>query len=152
MEEFMPIPSFYFQIEVEDEIVASFQEVSGLEVSLEVEEVIEGGNNLYKYRLPTRQAYSNITLSKAIVNEDGPFYEWVKDVLLKQESLDNSFVGKVKTILIHLLSPQDKEEVRSWQIVDAYPIKCSVSSLNAAENKICIETVDLAFRYLEDIK
>ena len=28
-----------------------FQEVNGLEASWEVEEVIEGGNNLYKHRL-----------------------------------------------------------------------------------------------------
>lgn len=150
MDDFILIPSFYFEVEIGGQTV-SFKEVNGLEVSLETEEVIEGGNNLYKHHLPVRQSFSKLILAKGVVNESDSFYEWVKEVLLLQETLDNSFGKKLKTILVHLKSPQNGEKIRSWQVVNAYPIKWSVSSLNAMENKITIETVDLAFQYLESI-
>lgn len=150
MDEFMPIPSFYFSVEL-DGVAVHFQEVSGLEVSMEVEEITEGGNNLYKHRVPTRQSYSNITLARGVMSEDNPFYLWVQAVLLKQETLNNTF-GKLTNVLsIYLMSPSDNEIIKSWQIIGAYPIKWSVSNLNATENKIAIETVDLAFQYLESI-
>ncbi len=51
--ELMPIPSFYFNVEVDD-VSVDFQEVSGLEARMEVEDVVEGGNNRFKLRLPVR--------------------------------------------------------------------------------------------------
>ena len=146
--EFTPIPSFYFKVELDNEEI-SFQEVSGLEANLEVESVVEGGNNLFSHRLPVRQTYNNITLNKAVVEEEDDFYQWIRDSLLLQENIVNSSFGeRVKTIGIHLMSPKSAEEIRSWYIVDAYPIKWSISNLDASESKIAIDSVDLVFQYL----
>jgi phage tail-like protein len=152
MDEFIPIPSFYFSVELDGEPVR-FQEVSGLEVNIETEDLIEGGNNLFKYRLPTRQAYGNITLSKGVIKEDNAFHEWIKTAMLTQASLSNFAEGRVKTIKIDLMSPgKEAEAVRSWQVVEAFPIKWSISNLSASEHKIAIETVELAFQYLESLE
>ena len=152
MDEFMPIPSFYFNVEVDSEEVR-FQEISGLEVNLEVEELIEGGNNLFKHRLPTRQTYGNITLSKGVIREDDAFNIWIKTAMLRQEVLINFSEERVKTLKIDLMSPvRDTEAVESWLVVNAYPIKWSISSLSASDNKITIESVQLAFQYLESLE
>lgn len=148
------IPSFHFVVEIggeRDGERVSFQEVTGLEATLELEEVTEGGNNLFKHRLPVRQSFSNITLIKGVMNEEEEFHAWVSSSLLSQESIDASFGDRVKTIRINLLSLDGAIEVRSWQLVNAYPVKWSTSSLNAGENKIAIDTVELAYQYLTEI-
>lgn len=144
---FSLIPSFYFKVEIDGEQV-SFQEVSGLEASMETETIIEGGNNLFTHKLPVRQSYGNLTLSKGVVRETDDFYQWISSVLLEQETISNSFHENLRSISIDLMSPGDQTEVRSWQIVNAYPVKWSISSLNAEESKITIESVELAFQYL----
>ncbi len=151
MNELKPVSSFLFRVETEDDIRVAFQEVNGLNVSRDVEEIIEGGNNLYKHRLPTRKTYGNLTLKRAELMDDDPFCDWIKETLLKQESLDNTFGDQLKTLVIHLVSPVNEEEIKSWQIVDAYPIKWLVSNFNAMENKITIVTIELAFKYLHEI-
>jgi phage tail-like protein len=117
---------------------------------MEVEEVIEGGNNIFKHRLPVRQSYGNLTFKKGIVREDDAFHDWVKDILLRQESMDNTFGDKLKDIIIRLKSPANGETALAWKAINAYPIKWSVSSLNASDNKITIETIDFAFQYLHE--
>ena len=151
MDEFMPIPSFHFNVELDNESVR-FQEVSGLEANLEIEEIIEGGNNLFKYRVPTRQTYGNITLSKGVIKENDSFHEWFKGAMLKLASISNFSDGRIKTLKIDLMSPgKDAEIVRSWQLVGAFPIKWSISCLTASENKISIESVEVTFQYLESL-
>jgi phage tail-like protein len=150
MEEFSLTPSYYFEIDIGDDTTAHFQEVNGLEVSLEVEEVIEGGNNIFKHRLPVRQAYGNLALRKGIVSQDDAFHNWVKELLLRQESMDNTFGDKLKDLIIRLKSPVNGETAVAWKVINAYPVKWSVSSLNSTDNKVMIETVDFAFQYLHE--
>ncbi len=149
--ELMPIPSFYFSVEVDDDAV-DFQEVSGLEARMEVEDVVEGGNNRFKLRLPVRQTFGNITLAKGIIADDNAFYEWVTGVLMKDLELGDFGDKYIKSLKINLMSPTpDKEIVRSWMVQNAYPVKWSISNLNAMENKIAIESVELAFEYIETL-
>lgn len=147
--ELMPIPSFYFNVEVDD-VSVDFQEVSGLEARMEVEDVVEGGNNRFKLRLPVRQTFGNITLAKGLIAEDNAFYDWVTGVLMKDHELSDFGSKQIKSLKIHLMSPgPDQEIVRSWMVQNAYPVKWSVSNLNAMENKIAIESVELAFEFIE---
>jgi len=75
----------------------------------------------------------------------------VAEVLLRKGAISAKFGGQLKTVKVDLMSPAE-EIVRSWQIVNAYPIKWSASPLHAAEHKIAIETVELAFEYIESVE
>jgi len=35
----------------------------------------------------------------------------------------------------------------TWNIVNCYPVKWNVDDLNAEENKLAIETIELAYNY-----
>ena len=49
-----------------DVALGGFSECSGLEMSLQVEEFKEGGNNGRVLKFPTRVTWSNITLKKGV--------------------------------------------------------------------------------------
>ena len=62
---YVPPPVFAFRVDIDGaESDTSFQEVSGLEVQFETEDVVEGGQNRFVHRLPTRTKYSNLLLKR----------------------------------------------------------------------------------------
>ncbi|MCB0643885.1 MAG: phage tail protein [Phaeodactylibacter sp.] len=141
-------PAFFFGLSFGTDggsLDGSFQEVSGLEVELEVEDVIEGGNNSFKHRLPVRTSYRNLTLKRGLVTEEKYtiLTEWVKNNLLSETNLDEPIETRDLTVS---LFNAGGEIVMSWNVYGAYPVKWSVSNFNAQESALSIETLELAFR------
>ena len=58
--------------------LASFQEVSGLSMEVEVLERNEGGENNYTHKLPGRVSYPNLTLKRGIT-QDNYFVTWFQE-------------------------------------------------------------------------
>jgi phage tail-like protein len=52
------------------------------------------------------------------------------------------------TVIVSLLNEQHTS-IKRWEIIDAWPKKWSVSDLNAQENGIVVETLDLAYKYFK---
>ena len=141
-------PSFYFEVwfsPKSGKMDGSFQEVSGLEVEMEVEDIIEGGNNNYKHRLPVRTSFKNLTLKRGLVTDTGQteLIEWVRNNLLSETNLDEPI--ETRDLIIDLYNPSG-DIVMSWLVNGAYPVKWSVSNFNSQENSLTIETLELAFR------
>lgn len=143
-----PPLSFFFTVSIAGESTeTNFQEVSGLEIEMEMEEIVEGGQNAYKHRLPVRSQFKNVVMKRGLVSEDSKLFEWVKGILLNQVALDEPI--EFNSIDVQLNNP-DGEPLRNWQLVDAYPVKWSLSNLSSTENSVLIETVEFAFKYIED--
>ncbi|MCF6357307.1 MAG: phage tail protein, partial [Draconibacterium sp.] len=72
MAEYYPPLGFHFKVEftnIEGEF--QFQSVSGLTVSLETEEIAEGGENRFKHKLPVKTSFPNLILKRGLlVNSD----------------------------------------------------------------------------------
>jgi phage tail-like protein len=147
-EAFFPIPAFYFTVSIEDasDVDAKFQEVSGLEAEMETEEVLVGGRNKQKFRLPVRTFYKNIVLKRGLMAEDSDLSHWLRSLLLEHSSMDQK-IDK-RSININLLG-RNGDELRSWNLENAWPVKWSLSNLQSQENALAIETIELAF---EDLK
>ncbi|MFZ0597999.1 MAG: phage tail protein, partial [Flavobacterium sp.] len=58
--------SFYFTLSFSG-VDAAFKEVSGISKELSMEEIVCGGENRFKYRLPTVSNSQNLVLKRAIV-------------------------------------------------------------------------------------
>src|SRR4051812_34168691 len=56
---------------------SSFQEVSGIEAEVDVEEVAEGGENRFVYRLPKQAKYPPLVLKRGIVTLESSLGSWV---------------------------------------------------------------------------
>jgi phage tail-like protein len=128
--------SVYFDFD-RDTTDYRFQSVSGLAVEYTTETVIEGGENRFEHVLPVRTQYSNLVLKRALVT-DSALVEWCRAAFEDREF-------QPATVTVHLLNPEG-DPLRSWQVSRAWPLKWSISDLNAEENGLVIESLELSYR------
>lgn len=145
MEEVNYPVGFYFSVSFEGEELG-FQEVSGISKEFHVEEVQSGGENRFKYRLPTMVTNQNLVLKRAIVPSNSKLIQWF------QATLDTGLSQPVvtKDISVNLLDSEGDVLIK-WMFYKAYPIKYSVSDLHSQKNELVIETLELAYTYFEAI-
>ena len=119
-----------------------FQEVSGLDVEVEMEPVKEGGQNRFTHQLPVRNRYTDITLKRGLFIGSG-ITLWCKNAI-------EDFLFVPTNVLISLLSPEHLP-LQSWYVVNAVPKKIQVSNFNAQENSVVVESLVLSYNYFTTI-
>jgi phage tail-like protein len=142
MVDYYPPWGFYFKV-VFNTISADtndvrFQSVSGLSVEYDYESYKEGGENRFEHKLPVRTKYADLVLKRGMLL-DSNVIKWFLDAF-------NNRIFKPATISVNLMN-EKSEPLRSWSVVDAIPKRWLVSDLNASENGIVIETMELTYRY-----
>jgi phage tail-like protein len=146
MSYYFPPAGFYYNVSINGSAndKASFQEVSGIEVSAELETISQAGLNNYSYRVPKRTQYNNLVLKRGLCVADSTLITWVKDVI------QGGFGKKIepKTILVTLYDP-DGAKLQAWSFVNAYPVKWSANGFNAMESAIVVENIEFAYSYWE---
>lgn len=146
MESKYPV-SFYFKVtfpfEGNGEEVA-FQDVSGLSRELSIEEVGIGGENRFKYRLPTVGTSQNLVLKRAMVLKSSKLASWCHD------TLDGGLIKPIKPmdVTVILLNPKGQTS-KQWIAKKAYPVKYSISDLKSDENSLVFETIELTYTYFD---
>lgn len=133
---------FQFKVEFNiDNIVLpefSFQEVSGLSVSIGTQEVSEGGENRFKLQFPQKPKYSNLVLKRGLF-AGSKIVDWCKAAI---EDFDFTRANVSIKLLNDRLDP-----LITWQVIDAYPVKWEVSSFSAEKNELAIESIELSYKY-----
>ena len=122
----------------------NFQEVSGLNITLDTEEVNEGGENMFAHRIPSRPKFQNLVLKRGMLNyADSGLIKWAQDSISKF-----SFTPKMLNVI---LMDEKKNPLASWVVIGAYPVGIKVSDFKSMEDSIVVETLELAFDYLKRI-
>jgi phage tail-like protein len=116
-----------------------FSECSGLEGTLQVEEYSEGGENGYIHKFPTRMTYSNIILRRGITFAED-LWNWHYDYV--------SGKGKRRDGLI-VLQNDLHIPAKVWVFRRGLPLKWTGPSLNAAQNAVAIEAMEIVHEGLE---
>ncbi len=134
---------FYFMLSFKGED-AAFQEVSGISKELGIEEVVSGGENRFKYRLPTTSSSQNLVLKRALVPGGSDLVDWCV------RCMDGGLSAPIQTseVSVSLLDASGDMLVM-WTFHKAYPVKYAVSDLKSQENAIVIESMELAYTYFE---
>jgi phage tail-like protein len=109
-----------FLFEVDGVDIGRFEEVSGLEVSIETEDVQEGGQNSFVHKLPGRMSWPNIVLKRGVTRQDN-LLRWLNESSGEQFSANGNRLVR-KTAAITLLD-RAGTRLRSWDFTDAYPVK-----------------------------
>ena len=126
-----------------------FQKVSGLSTEVELQKVRSGGENLVEYSLPKKVTHGNLILERGMV---------IGSILnLQFNAAMSDFQFSSSNVLITLFSedPILGEQilpVAGWLCINAYPVKWSVSDLDANSNGIMIDTMELAYTRLQILR
>jgi phage tail-like protein len=120
-----------------------FQKVSGLGATVETATVREGGQNLYAQLLPKKIQHDNLLLDRGIVVGSPLGVEFNTAMSL--------FTFKPSNVLVSLLD-HTRIPIASWLCMKAYPVKWSVSDLDATSNDVVIEHMELAYQRLQAIR
>ncbi len=119
-----------------------FQEVSGLEMIMEMEPIAEGGQNRFTWELPVKAKYSDLMLKRGMFIGSG-ILMWCKNAF-------ENFVFEPVNILIALLNDQHVP-VQAWYVVNAIPKKWSVSAFDAEKSSVVVESITLSYQYFNII-
>ena len=142
MANYYPPVSFHFKVEVlglpPDSNDVRFTEVSGLSVEMGTEEVAEGGENRFIQKYPTRAKYPELVLKRGLLL-NSEIINWVRECI-------EDYKIQPRNIDIKLLNEQH-QPLLTWHLVNAYPTKWSVSDMNASNNAVSIETLQLFYQY-----
>ncbi len=143
LDEFLPPASFYFSLQFSNAKFSAdnaFQEAAGLSVEMEVEEIREGGQNMYKHRLPTGAKYGNLVLKRGFVSHGSKLAVWC------EATTTTDFSRPIETydVLLRLLDASGFA-LATWAFLDAYPVKWSLSDFRAQESALAIETLEFAY-------
>ncbi|MBB3063133.1 phage tail protein [Microbulbifer rhizosphaerae] len=127
-----------------------FQECSGLEVSMDVQEYLEGGRNDGVIQRVGRAKYTNIVLKRGMFyGEENrvqrELWQWIQKVVSGKRPVPR-YDG-----IIEVLDPRgepDGETLATWVFERGLPAKIAGPQLNAKSGDIAIEELHIAHQGL----
>jgi phage tail-like protein len=121
---------------------AGFQEVSGLESSVDV---IEYRNGNYKENAPIKLAGLNrvadVTLRRGLIGSLN-LYQWFDEIR-------NGNQGALRNVVIQLQSEDHTAVVMTWKLLRARIVKHTSGPFNAKGTNVAMEELILAYERLE---
>lgn len=129
-----PYRNFRFRVEVEGLEQAGFSEVTGFEAAINVIEYREGNEVTTPRKLPGLSRYGNITLRWG-TTDSMELYEWL------QECVEGTIERKTITIIA---LDEEGNDVATWQVIEAWPVKYSAPSFNGVGNEVALELLEFA--------
>lgn len=119
-----------------------FQKVSGLDSKTEIESRCQGGDNNSVYYLPIKTTYGNLILEKGRTTN--------LSILMNINNIFNSIRVVPINILITALNIKGKT-ASAWLIENAFPVRWSVSDLDAKSNEVIVDTLEFTYNTLKSI-
>ena len=139
-----PFMAFNFAVEIKVEGVAmqicdaAFAECDGLEMTMDVKTIREGGNNGKQIRLTGAMNCASLTLTRGMT-ETFDLWKWIELVQTNPETRADA------TVVV--FSP-DKKVRAKFLLSRCLPVKLKAPPLNAAAGGVAIEELQLAYESL----
>jgi len=139
-----PYKNYRFLLEIDGLVQAGFKEVTIPDSSQDPIEYREGTDQPTVRKLPGLIKYGNISL-KVGLTDSMELYNWRK--LVEEGKTDEYY----KNMAIILIDEQGESKSR-WEFSKAWPTKYDAPDLNATDNNIAIESIDVAHEGMKRIK
>jgi phage tail-like protein len=135
---------------------AAFSEISGLDATVDVIEFRQGNSgSLAPTKIPGLVKQGNLTMKFGITSSAN-FRQWVFDCINHQRA------GSIRTdIIIELLDIRTQALTAltasatsgnmAWVLKNAWVTKYTGTDLNALQSEIAIETIEVAYEYMDSI-
>jgi phage tail-like protein len=136
-----PMPKFRFEVDLGTELKGvAFQEVSGMDVEVQVIEYRASNNPLFSTeKMPGITKYGNVTMKRGIFVKDTTFWTWFQQIKM------NTIARR--TVLIKLLDEAGKTTMQ-WQLNNAWPTKITCTDLKSDGNEVAVDTLEIAHEQL----
>jgi phage tail-like protein len=132
--------SYNFFVEIEGLLVGGFTEVSGIGSEITLEEHVEGGQNSFVHKFPTRTTYSNLVLSQGLTYVDS-LWQWYQEVSRGNVIRKNGTI----VLLNHMQVP-----LQAWTFKSAYPVRWQGPQFNASSaTEVAVEQFELVHQGLQ---
>ena len=130
-----PYFGFKFRISIQGIIEGGFSELSGLQVTTQVEDFVEGGLNTFVHKFPKETTFANLVLKKGLADSK-ELWQWHRDVII------NNFIRR--DVQIFLFKNNTDEIAQQWSFKKAFPVKWLGPEFKADSNTVAFETLELA--------
>ena len=141
----LPFTNFNFSVEIRVEGVAeqicdaAFAECDGLEMTMDVKTIREGGNNGKEIRLTGGFKYGQVTMKRGMTS-NFELWDWFNLTLVNP-----ALRGEAQVVLY----ANDGETVRARFLLSrCIPVKLKSPPLNAKDGAVAIEELQLAYETL----
>jgi phage tail-like protein len=123
-----------FRVEIDSITSATFSEILGLDVSIDIVDYRTGTSpQSTAEKLPGLARYQNITLKRGLT-QNTDLWNWVKNIL--------NGVSDKRNMSIVLQDAQHNDVVR-WNVTNAWPCRWSGPALHSGSSDIAIESVEI---------
>ena len=129
-----------FRFKIGDLEIGQFTEVTGLAVSIDVEELPEGGQNAYTHKLLGRMRWPNIVFKRGLTNSDALF-TWLSGYsgagLTGKQNKITPTTGSIQVLY------QSGKPYRTWSLSGVKPVKWTGPRLAASSRDLAIEELEV---------
>lgn len=140
-----PFTNFNFSVEInrgsdaKPLANAAFAECDGLEMSMEVKTIRQGGDSGRQIRLNGPVSYGQLTLKRGM-SENFDLWDWFRDSIADPRLRANAEVV--------LLAPDGNTVRARFVLSRCVPVKLKAPALNARDGQIAIEEFQMAYETL----
>jgi phage tail-like protein len=140
-----PFTAFNFAVEITVEgssspiVDAAFSECDGLEMTMEVKTIREGGNNGRQIRLTGPVSFGQVTMKRGMT-ANLELWDWFNMMLTNQSLRANAEVV--------IFAPDGETERARFVLSRCVPVKLKSPALNAKDGAVAIEELQLAYEKL----
>jgi len=148
-----PFIAFNFSVEINVPFVAqtlcnaAFSECDGLEMTMDVKTIREGGNNTRQIRLVGPASYGQVTLKRGMTRSFD-LWDWfdAQQHASPQQLRGNDIRGEAEVVM---LAADHKTEQARFKLKRCLITKLKAPALNARDGMVAIEEMQLTYESLE---
>jgi len=143
--------SVHFSPGDRDSVDVKFQSVSGLDSTIDIETVKEGGENRFEHVIPTRRKFGPLVLKRGLLGpKTSAVTDWLKRTF-EGEPFDTDSQKEdfkvIDAVTIKLLG-EDHQPLMVWTVTNVWPRSWKIAELNAERGEVLIETLELNYNRL----
>jgi len=138
----LPFTAFNFAVEITRSdagtplVGAAFAECDGLEMSMDVKTIREGGSNDRQIRLAGPATLGQLTLKRGMTDDSFDLWAWMSDSIA-----DPGLRAEAEVVL---LAPDGTQRAR-FVLSRCLPVKIKAPPLNGKDGAVAIEELQLAY-------
>jgi phage tail-like protein len=134
-----PYAAFNFRVDIDGMPVAGFSECSGLTTETDHIEYREGNEDITVRKLLGLRKYTNIVLKQGLTNSTD-LWQWRLKIINGQADRRSGSIT---------LLDEARNKALEWKFREGWPCKWEGPALNAKNNEVAIETLEICHEGLE---